>query len=407
LIMHGRSGSNDPLRDAFVEKGADVKSQTFEDLTGFIQESAFTVMPHAAFANAVQWIASDLDDVSNASSPKIWQERAELRIETGDAIERPVFIDEEGLFGVLCEPRGDASASHRGPAFLLTNTAASSRVGDSRLSVRIARELARRGIASLRFDARGRGDSPATPGTVRSDTPYGRIYNLLATEDTATAARWLARQGYRSIFTFGICSGAYHALKAAVVEPAIHGVVAVNIPTFKRPEDKAPDAMRRSTRNSMAGYAHSAFDPKKWKAILRGEKHLLRVFGFVAGYAVTRLRSRLVDTFGLDRLSNTPPELAETPLPIMRALDAKGVKTTLLYGTYDAGLDLLASHFGTLGARLSRFPTVRVAAYPDLDHSLFNAACLSEVIGLCEVVVKEIDTPMHKAAVQEQATETL
>jgi alpha-beta hydrolase superfamily lysophospholipase len=406
LIMHGRTASNDPLRDAFIEKGADVQSSVFDDLTGFIQESAFTVMPHAAFAKAVDWIADDAQGVSSLSAQVQMRDEGDLCIDMTDAIERPVFIGEERLFGVLCEPRG-ADAIARGPVFLLTNTAASSRVGDSRLAVRIARELARRGIASLRFDARGRGDSPAAPGAVQSDTPYGRIYNLLATQDTATAARWLARQGYRSIFTFGICSGAYHALKAAVVEPAIHGVVAVNIPTFKRPEDKAPDALRRSTRNSMAGYAHSAFDWQKWKAIMRGEKHLLRVLGFVAGYAVTRFRSRIADMLHLDRLSKTPPELAETPMPIMRALDAKGVKTTLLYGTYDAGLDLLASHFGTLGARLSRFANVRVAAYPDLDHSLFNPACLSEVIGVCEVVVSEIDVPISEVAIPERATATL
>jgi pimeloyl-ACP methyl ester carboxylesterase len=318
-----------------------------------------------------------------------------LNIETPEAIERPVRIGDEGLFGILCEPR---TGSARGPVYLIANTSASSRVGDSRLSVRIARELARRGVASLRFDARGRGDSPAAPGKVQSDTAFGRIYNPIATDDTAAAARWLARQGYKSIFAFGVCSGGYHALKAAVIEKAINGVVTVNLPTFKRPADVAPDGLRQSTRNSMAGYAFSMLDPQKWKAILRGEKQLTRVLRFVLGYVMTRARSRIVDVLRLDRLSQTPPELATEPGPIIRALDAKGVKTVLVYGAYDAGLDLIAAHFGKHGARLSRFPSVRMMIFPDLDHSLFMTAGSAHVVALCERIAKETNAPIADAA---------
>jgi pimeloyl-ACP methyl ester carboxylesterase len=401
LIMHARIGANDPLRQALTDAGVETHVEVFDDLMGFIQESAFNVMPREAFAKAVEWIAGDAKECARPAASH-WPE---LKIETADAIETPVRIGEEGLFGILCEPR--KSAARASSVFLLTNTSASSRVGDSRLTVRIARELARRGVTSLRFDARGRGDSPAPPGDVQSDTPYGRIYNLVATKDAAAAARWLSRQGFQSIYTFGICSGAYHALKAAVIEPAITGVVSVNLPTFKRPEDKSPDALRRATRNSMAGYALSMFQADKWKAILRGEKNLLRVMGFIFSYATTRVRSRVVDALHLDRLSKTPPELAETPLPIVRALDAKGVKTTFLYGNYDAGLDLLASYFGTLGARLARYPSMRVTTFPDIDHSLFNAACLGQVIGLCETVLKETRAPAKDRVVPQGATATL
>jgi hypothetical protein len=263
--------------------------------------------------------------------------------------------------------------------------------------VRIARELARRGLASLRFDARGRGDSPAAPGIVQSDTAFGRIYNSVATDDTVAAARWLSRQGYKSIVSLGVCSGAYHALKAALVEDSIKGVITVNIPTFKKPVDIAPDALRQSTRNSMAGYAFSMLDPQKWKAILRGEKNLTRVLRFVTGYMVTRVRSRIVDVLRLDRLGQTPPELATEPGPIIRALDARQVKTVLVYGAYDAGMDLIAAHFGKGGARLSRFPSVRMAILPDADHSLFMPAGSAQVIALCESMVKETKAPVADA----------
>ncbi|MDR5739484.1 MULTISPECIES: alpha/beta fold hydrolase [unclassified Caballeronia] len=398
LLMHGRVGSKDPLRDALVEVGVDAQSQAFEDMTGFIQESAFTVTPNAAFAKVVEWIAGDQPRQAVKSfSP--WPEE-DLRIETPEAIERPVCIGEEGIFGILCEPRLAAS---RGAVYLLANTSSSSRVGDSRLSVRIARDLARRGIASLRFDARGRGDSPAVPGIAHSDTPYNRIYNPVATQDTAAAARWLSRQGYKSILSFGICSGGYHALKAAVIETAITGVVAVNIPTFKQPEDKTAEGMRESTRNSMAGYAASMFELNKWKAILRGDKNLLRVLGFIGSYVTTRARSRIADAFRLDSLTHTPPEQATTPQSIARALDAKGVRTVLVYGSYDAGLDVLAAHCGKLGTRLARYRSVRVLTFSDVDHSLFNPASSAQIIALCESVSKETNVPVTQPVIAVRA----
>jgi pimeloyl-ACP methyl ester carboxylesterase len=395
LIMNVKAGGTDPLRDALADKGVEAEARPFEDLTGFIQETAFNAVPRAAFAEVVAWIAGRAAPVAHVASMADADSWPALNIETPEAIERPVRIGDEGLFGILCEPR---TGSARGPVYLIANTSASSRVGDSRLSVRIARELARRGVASLRFDARGRGDSPAAPGKVQSDTAFGRIYNPIATDDTAAAARWLARQGYKSIFAFGVCSGGYHALKAAVIEKAINGVVTVNLPTFKRPADVAPDGLRQSTRNSMAGYAFSMLDPQKWKAILRGEKQLTRVLRFVLGYVMTRARSRIVDVLRLDRLSQTPPELATEPGPIIRALDAKGVKTVLVYGAYDAGLDLIAAHFGKHGARLSRFPSVRMMIFPDLDHSLFMTAGSAHVVALCERMAKETNAPIADAA---------
>jgi alpha-beta hydrolase superfamily lysophospholipase len=269
--------------------------------------------------------------------------------------------------------------------YLIANTSASAHVGDSRLSVRVARELARRGIASLRIDARGRGDSPSS----LQDHSFASIYDSIATIDTASAARWLVREGYKTVYTFGICSGAYHALKSALIEPCIKGVVAVNLPTFKRPENKAPDAPREAARNSMAGYAISMFDPAKWLSIMRGEKKLLPMVRFVIGNLATRVRSRLIDVLHLDAWRSVSPENATEPMQMMRALDAKGVKTILVHGAYDASMDVLAAHFGSRGARLSRFASVRVAVLDHIDHALFNPASSAEVIALCDAAIRE------------------
>jgi pimeloyl-ACP methyl ester carboxylesterase len=386
LVMQPRIGASDPLRDALTALGAEARTDLFEDLTSFTQETAFSVLPARTYGHAIEWM-SDGHARGDASSMATHRTPDPV-IETPEAIERPVCIGDDALVGILCEPRTGAA---RGSVYLLANTSASARVGDSRLSVRIARELARRGIASLRFDARGRGDSPRDPQATQAHHTFSSIYAPSATDDTACAARWLARQGYQSIFTFGICSGAYHALKAGLIEPAITGVVAVNIPVFKQPEEKAAGAPRGTARNSMAGYAISVLDPAKWKSVLRGEKNLLPVARFVAGNLLARVRSRIADTLHLDALSASTGPVTE-PLPMMRALDAKGVKTVLVHGAYDASMDLLSAHFGNGGARLSRLASVRVAILDDIDHALFNAASSAQIIALCESFIKQTDT---------------
>jgi hypothetical protein len=105
----------------------------------------------------------------------------------------------------------------------------------------------------------------------------------------------------------------------------------------------------------------------------------------------------------LDSLTPASVEQATTPQAIARVLDAKGVKTLLVYGSYDAGLDLLAAHCGKMGVRLSRYPNVRVITFPDVDHSLFNPASSAQIISLCESVIKETNVPVREETVRMRA----
>jgi hypothetical protein len=70
----------------------------------------------------------------------------------------------------------------------------------------------------------------------------------------------------------------------------------------------------------------------------------------------------------------------------------------LVYGAYDPGIDLIAAHFGKGGARLSRYPSVRMATLPDVDHSLFMPSGSAHVIALCENIIKETKPLVADAA---------
>ncbi|SAL32191.1 serine aminopeptidase domain-containing protein [Caballeronia telluris] len=396
LIAHVRAAASESLRSALIAHDVSVEYLSFDEFTAFAQESVLSELPAKTFASVIEWIAPGRARSAQVS-PGSASWSGDLMIETPEAVDRPVLIGERQLFGILCEPR---TVLARNSVLLIANTSASAHVGDSRLSVRIARELARRGIASLRYDARGRGDSPAEEGDVKPGKPFTHIYAPCATEDTADAARWLAAKGFRNIVSFGICSGAYHALRAAIVEPALTGVVTVNIPTFTMPQPPSPDRPRDAARNSLAGYAISVFEPAKWKRVFRGERRIMPIVKFIASNLTTRVRTRVVDALGLDRRQfASSKEVPAEPGAMLHALNEKGVRTVLVYGIFDSSMDILAAHFGKHGRRLSRYESVRVAVFDDIDHALFAAASSAKVIALCDTLLKEMSVTSKDAPV--------
>ena len=270
FVADVRPGASDSLCVALRNRGVEVQTDTFDDYFEFMQETASSVVPGKMLTRAAQWVAENAAE-SAASERTPGRTRKAARpsahldydtvIETPEAIERPVIFGTAGLFGMLCEPRDRLAG---GPVLLITNTAGSVHHGDSRLSVRVAREMARRGIASMRIDARGIGDSPPRSPDGTLDMTAS-IHAKTTIEDVATAAAWLKRKGYDTVVTFGICSGAYSALRASLIEPAIGAVIAVNIQRFYIPEGMTLKELQEQKRNTIgAARAGEILKPTKW-----------------------------------------------------------------------------------------------------------------------------------------------
>ena len=78
--------------------------------------------------------------------------------------ERAVLIGAQpGMVGVETRPLGNDGGERAAVAAILLGAGLVHRVGPNRLTVRLARRLAARGIASVRFDHRGIGDSAPRP----------------------------------------------------------------------------------------------------------------------------------------------------------------------------------------------------------------------------------------------------
>lgn len=143
--------------------------------------------------------------------------------------------DERGLVAVLT--RAGAAATGR-PAVIFLNAGVLHRIGPHRLHVRLARRLAARGLAALRLDLGGVGDSPSLGDAVS--------FRDSAVADTRAAMTAMTRAtGAERFVLFGLCSGADNSVATALADPRVVGVVALDPPTYANRRARARKLVRR------------------------------------------------------------------------------------------------------------------------------------------------------------------
>ena len=118
------------------------------------------------------------------------------------------FGPDAALFGIVTEPPGD---NRRRRAVILLNPGVDHHIGASRLYVSLARRWGGRGYVVLRMDLAGIGDSATRPGNQDDD-----VFPDSALDDIRSAVEHLRKQyEVGEVSLVGLCSGAYHALRAA------------------------------------------------------------------------------------------------------------------------------------------------------------------------------------------------
>jgi pimeloyl-ACP methyl ester carboxylesterase len=139
-----------------------------------------------------------------------------------------VFGANNGLVGTLALPT-PSSAGTADIGFLLFNAGVVHRVGPHRINVRMARQLAALGIASVRFDLAGHGDSARLSGDHSFEEQA--VVDIRSAMDAFGAAANLRR-----FAIFGYCSGAYYGFATALVDERVAGILmfdAYRYPTLK------------------------------------------------------------------------------------------------------------------------------------------------------------------------------
>ncbi|MDA5193592.1 hydrolase 1, exosortase A system-associated [Govanella unica] len=142
------------------------------------------------------------------------------------------------------------------------------RVGAHRQYLHLARTAAASGIAAMRFDYRGVGDSEGT---------YPGFEHLGADIDAAIDTFKARLPHLRGVVLWGMCEGASAILIDGVRNPFVRGAALVN-PWVRTASAEAQTYLKHY-------YGKRILSPNMWKRVLKGEVNLLRsvasVFGLV------------------------------------------------------------------------------------------------------------------------------
>jgi alpha-beta hydrolase superfamily lysophospholipase len=332
--------------------GTDAEYRALPGFVGMMMTTPFlTSLPDAMLEATREWLvrfaARPGADVSAVHAPETARELKLPDPDSGDAItERTVrFGPGAILFGIVSEPR---RGEERRRGVVLLNNGADYHIGASRMYVSLARHWARSGYAVLRMDLDGLGDSGVRPGG-----PVNKVYPPAAIEDVRAAVDFMREQyGASDLTVGGLCSGAYHALGAAVAGLPLSRILMINPEAFSWKEDAPPSAQNVTAGGALSARALSV---AHWKKLLSGQVSPAR--------GLTVLSRRLALTLGayLSALSRTlrinlPSDAAQQFEQIAR----RGVQITIVFARGEPGIELLQLQAGSAVRRLGERCRVHV-----------------------------------------------
>jgi dienelactone hydrolase len=179
------------------------------------------------------------------------------------------------LFGIWSEPEGE-----RLPLTVIAlHGWGGYRIGPHRIQVKLCRRLADAGIASLRFDLRGRGDSTGEQSFATLDTMI---------EDARSAITYARSRAPEDDLTlWGICSGGNVAIGAATLAEDVPHLILLSTLPFM-PQKRATEKIAR-TKAHAGTYVRKLFRAATWRKLFSGAVNFGSVkkalFGHYAGPA--------------------------------------------------------------------------------------------------------------------------
>ncbi|MDD5705459.1 MAG: alpha/beta fold hydrolase [Kiritimatiellae bacterium] len=169
-------------------------------------------------------------------------------------------LDGQALCAMLHRPIAGMDAAYGGVVFL--GGWSGDRQGPHRLFTLFARQLAVTGLACLRFDFRGRGESDG-------EAPAATIGDM--TEDAVTAIHWLAARlpAGAPITLVAICSGCKVAIAAATRAPQAGRLVLWSAEAMG--SLRARKTNLHKTLSAMRSYGRKLARPETWRKLWRGQ----------------------------------------------------------------------------------------------------------------------------------------
>jgi pimeloyl-ACP methyl ester carboxylesterase len=248
------------------------------------------------------------------------------------------------LFGIVTEPY---EGEKRRRAVILLNVGAEYHIGSNRMYVLLARRWARHGYTVLRLDLAGLGDSATRP-----QRPNNEVFPAAALEDIHVAVEFMrTNYGASEITLGGLCSGAYHSLRAAVAGFPVNRILVVNPMNFHGAEGMTAENLQESvdvTRN-FAFYRKRLLSGAIWKRILTGHFNIWRIARIVVRRPLLTVESGLRDLARGMRI-HLPHDLGWE----LEDLVSRGIRIVFVFSRGEPGIDVLRIQAGSSLSRLAK-----------------------------------------------------
>ena len=366
LALQAPSQLAEKCTEAWTTAGLHVASLPFEGFDPLLQNATHADPLVPDFSTLLAWAAAAVPAMGSqphaVAMPPASIPPLEPLLHGHGYRETPVRFGKAGqLFGILCRPATEPGRM----AVIVANTGRDPHYGIGRFGVELARRLAADGVASLRMDFAGLGDSPAPSGEGDALTS---LFETDRSADLGAAIEALQALGYRELAVQGLCSGAYHALRSAERDHRIGTLLLVNLPTFEwQGGDSVKTAIWKAAPTSRI--LKRLIDPSAWKRVLFGQSDVRAILHAQGRRLWDRARRML--HLGVQEAS---------PQHTMAMLGARRVRSLFLYSVGDPGIDTLEDAWGHGGERLGALPGVDLRIVSEINHVLSGGRMRRRVV---------------------------
>lgn len=346
VLLIAQPEASDLLGEHLKGLGAQLTQSDFPGYDQLFEDAHSNVPPWEVFARVAEWLDGAYPGRRTTPPPAT---TLALPLMGPDFSEQAVRFGKD-LAGVICEPL-TGGAPRR--AMIICNTGGDPRAGIGGFSARAARSAAEAGVASLRFDFTGLGDSP-------SDASM-HVYETDRAQDFDAAITLMQARGAQEIILLGACAGAYHALIQARRDPRVSAVFAVNVAKMIWRSGDSLAIGKRDEGKSTAAYKAGFRRPETWLRLLRGQVDVAAVAKTVFGRLAARWAKR----------ANPQAERLRAEIA---AFAARGGRAHLLMGMDDPSLDEVVAYFGPAGRAWSAHDGLTISIRQGLDHGLARSS---------------------------------
>jgi len=351
----------DECAEAWRSGGADVSLHGWDGLVPLMRHAVIDENALADYRHVMAWLTGALP--TQATPPRPLPGAA--RLEPPGLVETPLHFGDK-LFGILAQPAGGKTDR----IVLMGNSGRDPHYGAARMNVDFSRYLARAGIACLRLDFAGLGDSKGPPG---KENLLTHAYSNRV-QDISSAIDALEPLGYRRFAMLGLCAGAYQTFHCALADPRLTDLLMLDLAMFTLPQGDVLDYLENRGQTPMY-LVRKLLNPGSWKTFLSGKSDVPTLVRSVFKHVGRQVSSKSL------AVARKLGFLKEESFPVRSVgiLSRRGARILFVYSPGDRERDAFAREFGRNGEGLARFANARLVTLERMDHDLTRAVARRDV----------------------------